>query len=170
MDEVFDALVDYYKSINCKTLAFLQGGDLFGAVEGLFIKRKAMNSFICSTTRRFNFAGTLNEDVNVYTSLGSRGDIMFSVPELTLLQVQTQKNKGGMTEQYAEAGTYIKSFYTILFNPSSVKISLMGSKFPRFHHKINWNNTVPKIISQTHKKVVDVEPDAFEQLKARMGL
>lgn len=158
MDEVLDALVDYYLKTDVLALAFLQGGDLFNGVYKLDIKRKVMNSFILSTKRRFNFVGGINEDVNAYTSLGATGSIMFSVPEIALNQVQTQKSKGGLTEIYLEAGTYVKSFYTILYNPSSVKISMMGSSNPRFHHKINWKATVPKIINQKHKKLVD-EPN-----------
>jgi hypothetical protein len=152
MDEVFDAMVDLLISGPLHTVAFLQGGDLFGGVYKLFIKRKAMNSFVCATNRRFTFNGSLNEDVNVYTVDGSRGILMYSVPEIALNQVQTQKSKGGMTEQYLENGTFVKSFYTIMFNPSSVKISLMGANAFRFHHKIDWKCTVPKILSQEHKK------------------
>lgn len=48
-------------------------------------------------------------------------------------------------------GTYNKSFYTIISSPSSVKISIMGDKHYRVHHKINWENTVPKIISDRFK-------------------
>ena len=59
-----------------------------------------------------------------------------------------------MTDIYLENGTYVKSFYSIIFMPSAVKIGLMGNKkdSKRLHHKIKWNNCVPKIIAQKHKK------------------
>lgn len=152
MDGVLDAMYEYFKSTNILTMAFLQGGDLFGGVYNLEVKRKAMNSFICSTKRRYDFLGAINEDVNMYIVYGSKGEVILSIPEIALNQVQTQKNKGGLTEVYLEAGTHVKSFYSVMYNPSSVKISLMGNKFPRLHHKISWNNTVPKILSPVHKK------------------
>lgn len=36
-----------------------------------------------------------------------------------------QKNKGGMSDVYIDKGTYLKSFYSVMFAPSCVKIGLM---------------------------------------------
>jgi hypothetical protein len=57
-----------------------------------------------------------------------------------------------MVDIYADVGTYVKSFYTIIAQPSSVKIAMMGDKHYRIHHKINWNNTAVKIVSGRYKK------------------
>lgn len=57
-----------------------------------------------------------------------------------------------MTEVYLNQGTYVKSFYTVMLNPSAVKINLMGNKDKRLHHKILWKNAVPKILSENYKK------------------
>jgi len=111
-----------------------------------------MNTFICSVDRPFKFMGRINEDVNTYTRLGSVGQLFFTVPNVNISQIQTQANSGGMTELYLDSGTYVKSFYTIMFQPSSVKISLMGSIHKRLHHMVSWKNTVPLIISEQHKK------------------
>lgn len=46
----------------------------------------------------------------------------------------------------------VKSFYSVMISPSSVKINLMGNKHKRMHHVISWNNTVPKIIKESYKK------------------
>ena len=157
LDKIFDKLIDYYKSINVKTICIAQGGDFIGGAKGTFAKmnlsRKAMNSFICSTLRPFTFLGRINEDVNTYTHTASKGDVFITIPFISLNQMQTQSNKGGMTDAYLESGTYVKSFYTILFQPSSVKIRLMGDKHKRLHHSISWNNTVPKIIDEKYKKI-----------------
>ena len=45
---------------------------------------------------------------------------------MALNQKQTQKNKGGMTDIYMSQGTYVKSFYTVMMMPSSVKVGVMG--------------------------------------------
>lgn len=159
LDKVFDAMIRFYESIPALTVAMTQRGDFVGGkdndiIRGQKLKRKAMNSFICSVDRPFQFVGRINEDVNTYTVLGSRGGLFLQVPFVALNQKQTQSNKGGMTDIYLDQGTYIKTFYTVMMMPSSVKIGMLGnsSSSKRIHHNINWNNTVPKIISEKLKK------------------
>lgn len=159
LDRVFEAMIVFYANTPILTVAMAQRGDFVGGkdndiVRGEKLKRKAMNSFICSTDRSFQFVGRINEDVNTYTTLGSRGNLFLQIPHVALNQKQTQSSEGGMTDIYISQGTYIKSFYTVMMMPSSVKIGLMGNKSEtkRLHHVINWNNTVPKIISEEYKK------------------
>ena len=111
-----------------------------------------MNSFICDTNMPFKFFGKINEDVNTYTLLGSRGNLFFQIPHVSLNQVATQQSNGGMTDIYLDSGTYVKSFYTIMYAPSCTKIRPMGSVYKRLHHSINWNNAVPKIIPEGCKR------------------
>lgn len=131
-------------------------GDFIGGAENNRLKegllRKCMNSFFCSIDKRFDFVGRVNEDVNTYTSLGQRGELMFSYTGIMLRQKQTQSNKGGMTDLYLDAGTYVKSFYSVIFSPSCVKIATMGDKHKRIHHSINWEACCPKILNERWKK------------------
>jgi len=156
LDRLFDNLLDYYKKIPAKTLAIAQGGDFIGGRESGQLRkrvlRKAMNFFICSTKRKFNFVGRINEDVNTYVSLGNQGELLLTIVDIRLDQGQTQSTPGGMTEMYLDSGTYLKSFYTILFAPSCVYISLMGNKNKRLHHQIQWRYAVPKLIKEKYKK------------------
>jgi len=151
-----DALLNFYKTTPIKTIAIGQGGDFIGGqYSSLFkvqLKRKAMNSFICSTTRPFKFVGRINEDVNTYVNKGSVGDLFVTTHMLRLEQKQTQTNTGGMSDIYLDKGTYIKSFYTVLFSPSCCKIALMGEINQRLHHRISWKNAVPVILNEKHKK------------------
>ena len=128
-----------------------QGGDFIGGINGSMpdvqIKRKAMNTFLCSTDRPFEFVGRLNEDVTTYVNLGSKGDLFFTISNVRIQQNQHQKIKGGLTDVYLDNGTYVKSFFSVMYNPSSIKISHIG-KHKRIHHQINWNNAVPKIIRE----------------------
>lgn len=149
---VFDSILAFYKSINIKSICFSQGGDHIGGFSGIKLKRKAMNSFFCSTKRPFQFVGSINEDVNTYTTLGARGDLFFTFTNIQLDQKDTQTNKGGMTDEYALTGTYVKSFHSVLMQPSSVKVSMMNSNNPRLHHSIKWGNTTPMIINEKYKK------------------
>lgn len=152
LNKIFATIFNYYKEIPAKSIATLQGGDYFAGKDnfGKF-KRKCMNVFFCSTDKPFQFVGRINEDVNTYTYQASKGLLFFSIPFIQVDQMQTQANYGGMTELYLDSGTYIKSFYTVLFSPSCAHINLMGRKNQRLHHSIAWNNAVPKIISEENR-------------------
>jgi len=152
LDFVFDKMINFYKSTNIKTIAFSQGGDHIGGFNGKF-RRKAMNSFFCSIDRPFEFMGRLNEDVTTYVNLGSKGDIFCTFPFIQLDQKDTQKTKSGLTEVYKDNGTYVKSFFSILYNPSCVKISVMNANNKRIHHSIKWINTTPMILNEKFKKI-----------------
>lgn len=156
-DKALKVVFEYYKSIDCETLSLSQNGDFIGGKDsglsrGRKIKRKAMNSFFCDTTKRVKFLGRINEDVNSYVKYGRQGKLIFQINALSLKQKQTQSNSGGMTEIYDETGTYVKSFYSVMINPSCVSISLMGSKDKRLHHRVNWELTAPKILDEKWKK------------------
>jgi hypothetical protein len=158
LDAVLDHLLDYYKSIPAVSIALAQGGDFIGGKEGTMAKkikptRKVMNTFICSTDRPFKFIGRINEDVNTYTLMSLQGHLFFTIPLLAIQQKMTQSNANGMTDLYLDYGTYVKSFYSVLYCPSSVKITEMGSEHRRIHHKVTWNNTAPVIVDEKYRKI-----------------
>ena len=111
-----------------------------------------MNSFFCRTDRPFEFYGRINEDTTAYIVNGNKGKLFFTIANLSLEQLETQSNSGGLTEMYLELGTYVKSFYTVMYHPSGVDIRLMGNKHMRLHHFVHWDNCVPCIISEKYKK------------------
>lgn len=153
IDKVFNATLKYYKSCKFTSICYSQGGDWFGGETNFnkIPKRKAMNSFFCSTNRRFWFISRLNEDVNTYMTLGKKGSLFLTIPFIQLDQQQTQGTKGGMTDAYVGGGTYVKSFYTILGRPDCTKIITMGRINRRLHHSIKWDNAVPCIIDEKYK-------------------
>lgn len=111
-----------------------------------------MNSFFCSTHRPFKFFGRINEDVNTYVTLGNRGQLIFTFFNTSVDQIVTQKNAGGMTDIYMDSGTYIKTFYTVMYAPSCVHVSHMPSRHARIHHRIDWEHAVPCLMSEEHRK------------------
>lgn len=155
-DLVLDKLIDFYKNTNIKSVAFGQAGDFIGGDNGFAFSitrlRKCMNSFLCSTERPFKFIGRLNEDVNTYVDGAKRGDIFLTIPWIKIIQGGTQQNNGGLTDIYLNYGTYVKSFYTVMLSPSSVKVSEMGEKYKRLHHEVNGKYTYPMIIREDCKK------------------
>lgn len=155
VEDVWRKMLDYFKSApRLSSIAMAQGGDFIGGGQGGFgnLKpgRKAMNSFICDTERQFDFVGTINEDVNTYVSKAHVGLVFLTIPVVCLHQMQTQKNAGGMTDLYLDSGTYVKSFYTVMFCPSAAKVAVMGGNVEkRLHHNISWNHCAPEDIKRT---------------------
>lgn len=160
MDAAIASLVEFFNKSQATSIAFAQGGDNIGGFCGLKLKRKCMNSFICSTLRQFRFVGAMNEDVNTFTSLGSRGSLFLTFTGLQLDQKDTQSQGGGITDMYKRFGTYCKAFTTVMMMPSAVMVSMMRSNNPRIHHAIDWGRCVPCIVPERFRK-----PDAeeFEQ-------
>lgn len=158
IEPVIKAMLDYYKSIPAKSIAMAQAGDFIGGIGNRLDKdinrrRKCMNTFFCSVERPFQFVGRINEDVNTYVWYQSLGNLFFTFPLVSMNQRETQSSTGGMTEMYKESGTYVKSFYTVMFAPSCVEVAMMQSRHPRLHHRIKWDNAVPCIISEEYRKL-----------------
>ena len=156
LDKVFAALIELLDASHAKSIALSQGGDWLGGVQSQAARyplmRKCMNSWLLRTDTPVQFIGRMNDDVNTYTVHGSRGHLFFTCSAVQLDAAPTQKTKGGMTEMYLDTGTYMKSFYTVMMAPSFVTVRMMGQTNQRLHHNVKWDNAVPKIISDKHRK------------------
>jgi len=158
LDKIFELMLDYFKSTKALSIAMAQCGDFIGGkssnlTKNIKLKRKAMNSFLCSADRPFQFIGRMNEDVTTYVNLGHKGNLFLSVPNIALHQRPTQADKGGLSDMYLDYGTYVKSFFSVMYNPSCVKVGEMGEKHKRLHHKVSWNNAVPCILREEYRKL-----------------
>lgn len=159
LDRVFEAHIKLLENSPVDCVAMIQGGDLIGGKENGFVKnrhkkRKIMNTFFCRTDRPFEFMGKINEDVNCYVVGGQQGKIFLQLPEVVVQQIMTQQNKGGLTDIYLNMGTYVKSFYSVMYAPSCVKISTLGTANKRIHHQVEWDYCVPRILEERYKKAV----------------
>jgi hypothetical protein len=157
LDAVFEAYIEFLETNeNIYSVAFGQPGDFIGGCGSRLhqdrYRRKCMNSWICKTERRLQFAGTMNDDANQYFLEGHRGKVFITFDFIMIDQPETQQVKGGMTDMYLGAGTYQKTFYSIVQTPSFIKAGMMGDRHYRIHHKTNWDNACPKIISGRYKK------------------
>jgi hypothetical protein len=156
LDEVINALINFLDDSGALTVAMAQGGDFIGGKDGgkfkQFLLRKAMNSFIFRTNTPMKFVGRINEDANTYIVNGNRGELILTVTALMVDQHKTQQHYGGLTDLYLHIGTYMKSMYSVIMSPSCVKVRLMQTTHTRPHHQISWNNAVPKIINERHRK------------------
>lgn len=161
MDKVCDLMIDFLEASGAKTVALAQAGDFIGGVGSNLWKkrvlRKVMNSFFCKVDNEFKFYGRINEDTTMYTYLGQKGELFFTIRDVMLNQMDTQQNAGGLTDIYLQLGTYVKSFYSVIYSPSCVRVATMGGggnghTYKRIHHRVNWNYCCPKIIDEKWKK------------------
>ena len=156
LDGVFSAYIDFLKCSGAATVAMAQGGDFIGGCRSRNFRRrvlrKAMNSFFLDSKKRFSFTGRVNEDVVTYVMEGSRGLLMLTACDVSLVQKRTQSNAGGMSDVYAGEGTYEKSFHPVMAMPSCVTVAMMGDTHMRIHHNVSWDKAVPKILSSKYRK------------------
>lgn len=157
LDFVFSCMIDFHESTKMKTVAFLQNGDFIGGKKsnnGASPRtvRKVMNAFFCCVEKPFTFNGRINEDVNLYTQSQRAGDAFLSISNVSVIQTVTQSNPGGMTELYLDQGTYVKSFYSVMYCPSAVIVKDMGDNHRRLHHAVSFNACAPKIIEERHRR------------------
>lgn len=166
LDRVFDVMLDYLiETPQLTSICMAQSGDYIGGGNSRMIqeqsRRKGMNSWMIDTQRPFDFFGTMNDDVNAYTTLSSRGTLFLTTGYIAINQKQTQKSASGNTDMYKRFGTYAKSFYSVMSHPSGVKIGTLQnlgdrvntSEF-RVHHTVDWKSVAPKILSPKYKKVL----------------
>jgi hypothetical protein len=154
ISDIFEIFLEYLIKSKIKTICFSQGGDFIGGSENADfaikknIKRKAMNLYFFDVDNPMYFVSKLNDDLTTSVFEGVKGELLFTCPLVSLVQKETQQNSGGLTDIYLDYGTYVKSFYSVMYYPAAVKISTMGRTNHRFHHKVKWNNVCPKIIRE----------------------
>lgn len=155
-DDLIDPMIEFLEVSGAVTVCWCQTGDLIGGKNSTLYKeivsRKAMQTFFCKVDNPFEFLGRFNDDVNMYVTMGSRGNLVMSIRNISIDQECTQVNSGGIKDMYLKYGTYVKSFYSVMLHPSGVKIYTVGDRYSRIHHTVNHEHTYVKIISGRYKK------------------
>lgn len=157
-EDVFSAYFDFLIESGIDTICFAQGGDFIGGkdnnkiVAGFKASRKMMNFYFFDRLRPIEFKGTINEDLTSSVTHGVTGGVILTSLMNSIVQRETQSNKGGLTDIYKAVGTYTKSFYSVIAAPSCIKVSVMGDGVDRLHHQVTWKNAVPVIIRESLKK------------------
>lgn len=158
---IFDKVcLDYFNILNSQdwlyVVSFAQTGDYPGGYQTTMVQQeyrfKSMNVFFCDTEKEVRYFGRMNDDVNSYVLNGSRGEMSLTIHGPCISQFTTQSEKEGMTDLYKLFGTYVKSLYTCIQNPSSCRIGVLGNTFPRIHHNISWKYAVPCVLDESFCK------------------
>lgn len=159
---ILDAYFEFLDTTPTDAIAFGQAGDYIGGKKSSLMrhgyKRKLMNFIFFKTERYLKFSGTLNDDVTCYSNESFKGKFMLTPSKISVTQPETQEVEGGLTKIYDDFGTYVKSFYSILYTPSAVKISTFAGSGKdsagqsRIHHNVLFNNCQPKLLPEKLKK------------------
>lgn len=158
LDSVFYAMADYLTSTSITNLSFglssyyLGGADSRNFKDGMI--PKTMGSFMLKASDPVKFIMHMNDDIATSSHAWSQGRMFFTVMACQVNTPETQAQSGGMTDIYKDNGTYRKSFYSVMLNPSFVKIGQQGRKYFRIHHHISWDNCCPKILGEKWKKSI----------------
>lgn len=163
LDDIIAASLDFLIDSGADAVAWAQGGDFIGGPGSNVFKkyqkgelsRKIMNSFFFDAEKPLKFMGRINEDVNLYVTEGRKGKLFITLPMIRLEQVRTQTNEGGLTDIYKDLGTYVKSFYSVMYAPSCVQVYEMPTENRRLHHSVNWKSAVPLIVDPKYRKKSD---------------
>lgn len=157
-NETFKAYCEYLIESGQSVIAMAQGGDFIGGAESNKVKlgleplRKMMNVYFFHVDRPITFISTLNDDLTTSLKENQQGNPVLTSMLTSVVQRETQQSAGGLTGIYLDRGTYVKSFYSVIFAPSAVKVAAMGDTTMRIHHEVRWNNIAPKIIRESHKR------------------
>ena len=156
VDDAINPMLEFLDLSDAITVCWAQTGDLIGGKDACLYKeiisRKAMQTFFCRTDRPFQYFGRFNDDVNMYVYYGMIGKLVMSIRNVCIDQPVTQVTEGGIKDMYAKYGTYVKSFYSVMMCPSSVKIHIIGDKHYRIHHVVKHETSYVKVISSRYKK------------------
>lgn len=154
--EVHFRLLDSAPWLN--NVAMAQGGDYICGLNNEFFQQgyrfKAMNIIFYRTDREYEFKGRINEDYTAYVTNNQLGRLSLTLAGFCLIQGMTQKNSGGATDVYKATGTWLKSFYSVMFAPNCVGIGIIGWTSIRTHHNCTWKYCDVKIISDKYAKSV----------------
>lgn len=157
MNSLIKAHLRFLKKANLTVLALAQAGDFIGGKDGGFNRRglppcrKAMNVFFFDVNKPVQFNGLINEDSTMGVQEAAKGNVVMTPCLVKMIQTETQRAKGGLTDIYKDAGTYQKSFYTLMASPSSTVV-MWQRAVGRVHHWIDGNKAYPRIVSADFKK------------------
>lgn len=156
--ECFEASFRFLIDSGARAYGWEQGGDFIGGANTRFrqrVVRKIMNVYFFDAQKPVPFRGTVNEDMVASLDMGRIGELYLSSCDMAIQQVKTQKQAGGLTDAYLDMGTYVKSFYAVMANPSCVKVAWMGdpvSGHYRMHHRVRYDLSAPMVISGKWRK------------------
>jgi len=163
IDKAFDALLEYMDECDFTSLSLGSGQYCLGGVSSNNWKKgmipKTMTTFFMRADKIRYFKFRMNDDITTSCLNNMVGDMYYTIMQFQQRNRYTQSESGGMTEIYRDNGTYRKSFYTVMAIPSASKISVEGVKNLRIHHNINFDNVVPRIISDKYRKKKEVHDE-----------
>lgn len=126
-----------------KNIGFPPASEAFPYL-GLTFGKRVFNAHNMPSDDLFEpWVARMNDDtinaINVYR----HGGFEMSLRCMSMNMPPTQSESGGLTDIYKAEGTVRKSAYPVLLAPNAAKLVI---KFGRYHHKVDWQQLVPKVL------------------------
>lgn len=151
-DALFESMVGFLDTTGVTSLNIASSGALIGGLQGVYGNGMCWNinqAFVVRADDRLKFVGILNEDMNALLLGKDAGQVMLEAYAITKSTPQRGTNEGGLHGLYDDNRQYVRDFYSVIIDPSSLRIivsrdgtSLRKSKALMY----------PKIISDRHRK------------------
>ena len=150
LDDVIIANLNFFKNNKVDVLGFADSSLYFGGINGQRyserLPREAYQCMMFKTDKKINYKGTMCEDLNTTLEYGKQGTIFFNNMLICFNAPKRSTNDGGLKDLYDNNSLYVRNFYSLIVNPSVVKL------LPNGKTKNKIKDTLPKIINQRWKK------------------
>ena len=155
LDELFEAMLEVFKSPKVKSVSALSQGDYIGGAASKGFNqcvRVCNQAFFLMTERRVDFIASMNEDICSCLTYGMRGDLFLGLNGTMFLAEPIGNNTkmgNGMSEFYKKLEPFARSFIGVIVRPDCV---VSESTDDSFRIKVKWDYAVPKILNERYKK------------------
>lgn len=92
----------------------------------------------------------MNDDTIHAMNVWRSGRYEMQLKYLQIGMKPSQMEKGGLSEMYKSDGTVRKTAYLFLIAPSASKLVI---RYGRYHHQVEWDRIVPKLIRTEYQKL-----------------
>lgn len=124
-DALFESMVGFLDTTGVTSLNIASSGALIGGLQGVYGNGMCWNinqAFVVRADDRLKFVGILNEDMNALLLGKDAGQVMLEAYAITKSTPQRGTNEGGLHGLYDDNKQYVRDFYSVIIDPSSLRI------------------------------------------------
>jgi len=148
INTTFEAVKEFMQRQRIGVFGLSQGGDMFARYDTRLMRKKVMNTTFYDT--RFIYAGEKgiqDDDTSQFAGIMNEGYFTGSLASgIVLVQTQSAKAKGGLTEAYEDLKLLSKAMICPIQFPSAIRGERQKMNGNRLHHRINYRYLMPCLI------------------------
>lgn len=155
-DRLFEKVVNFINNGNIAILGFGWDAGYIGGANGKF-KKGLIQGRSCEIIFRnlkipVNYRSVINEDMIVNIETSMKGHPVFELTKVSCNVPKRGTNEGGNNGLYKTyKSEYAIQFYSVMHFPSCCYMKMKKGKIQLC---TNWKNAIPKILSESYKRIV----------------